>query len=47
VRARHEVDLVTNPSVEAGRRRCWSEIRSLRSYSVLLQQGTYALDDGV
>jgi len=42
------VDLVTNPSVEARASPvCWSEIRSLRSYSVLLQQGTYALDDGV
>jgi hypothetical protein len=38
VRARHEVALVTNPRWRPGRRRCWSEIRSLRSYSVLLQQ---------
>src|SRR6266545_6350437 len=47
-RARHDVDLVTNPSVEARASPvCWSEIRRLRSYPVLLQQGTYALDDGV
>jgi hypothetical protein len=33
------VDLVTNPSVEARASPvCWSEIRSLRSYPVLLQQ---------
>ncbi len=49
-RARHEGDLVTSPSVEARPRAspvCWSEIRSLRSYPVRLQQGTYALEDGV
>ncbi len=49
VRARHEVDLVTNPSVEPGPASpvCWYGIRSLRSDPVLLQQGTDALDDGV
>jgi len=48
-RARHDVDLVTNQSVEAlpTLPMCRYEIRSLRSHPVLFQRGTYAPDDGV